>query len=772
MAVAVEPGQLISHFEVLEFIGHGLLGPVYKVRNSSTGHSCALKFIDLERQGIPEDEVPAIKEHVRQVVGKLEQLSHPAIVELYDVGETDDYFFISRQYLQGQTLRQRLEADGPMPPGQAVAIVLALTQGLRYVWEQVQVVHRYLRTDNIIMAGHHEARMVDFGIDLPFHDERFLPLSPLAAQTDVTGLCYLAPELHVGVKEIDFRSDVFSLGVVFCELVTGQAPFTGDNVVDVFKAKRHGVPFSIPELAPDLPAELVTAIESMVACRREQRPDSYAEITDLLRDGLASMGEDEVSEPAARVTTPDPPLVRPVSKKSLKPKQIVVGEDGQVRTETVALDIPAPRSVLSQGADNAYVQELRTDTVLLPIGNEPVSRRPVPLGQAGDDLTKTVRRLSLRRPGEAPQATLRPLGQRPGAYGGQNQPEVPRPETAEELPADDATEAPEASALPASTASAPVPPRASPQLPTVPAASPAPATHTRILDATSSAVIMTSTSAIRLPADIAGLLKKLTPGASFKHYRIDSLIGSGPDNAVFRVEHVETEEPLALKFVHFDGDRERLAAYQEDIPCLQQRSIAGVCECLYTEPWLVIASELLLVPTGESFDLYKFHEHYATAGWLDEAWVQNAAQLLLEALHYAHQRGLVHGDLRPENVLFKCVASTDQSWQMRMKICDFGLTSLLGRQTDLQRRGHAFLAPELIAGGEATIAADLYMAGRLIYYCLTGSLLYEAGDRPSRQRPDIDEGWDPVLCKVLRDNPERRFPSAEEMAFYIETFEI
>ena len=205
-----------SQFELLEFLGKGGMGAVYKARQPGLDRLVAIKILPAE-----VSQAPAFTERFIREARALAKLNHPNIVGVHDFGQADGLCYFVMEYVDGVNLRQAMQA-GSMNPQEALAIVPQICDALQFAHGEA-VVHRDIKPENILIDKRGRVKIADFGLakllgqDVADHG--------LTATQQVMGtLRYMAPEQMEGLKEVDHRADIFSLGVVFYELLTGELP--------------------------------------------------------------------------------------------------------------------------------------------------------------------------------------------------------------------------------------------------------------------------------------------------------------------------------------------------------------------------------------------------------------------------------------------------------------------------------------------------------------------------------------------------------------------
>jgi serine/threonine-protein kinase len=268
-----EPTRL-GRYELVSELGQGAMGVVYKAHDPVLDRVVAIKTINLN---LPKDELPEYEARFYQEARAAGGLNHPNIVTIYDIGKSERVAYMAMEFLEGEELRATLESGHPLPLSQAIDVIMQVAEGLAYAHER-HIVHRDIKPANIMIVREGLVKITDFGIARMRTNE----------VKTMTGMImgspkYMSPEQVAG-RRADHRCDLFSLGVVLYETLTGEAPFQGDNIHGIMYQVLNSTPPPPSVRNPDLPHIVDLVVAKALAKDVEERYQTAKELIADLRE--------------------------------------------------------------------------------------------------------------------------------------------------------------------------------------------------------------------------------------------------------------------------------------------------------------------------------------------------------------------------------------------------------------------------------------------------------------------------------------------------------
>lgn len=271
----------IGKYEIFSELGKGAMGMVYRARDVRLGRLVALKTM---LEGVDRDEELIKRFNIEAQAAA--QLNHENIITIYDLGEDGDIYYIAMEFLEGEDLKTVLQKKKLTLP-EKLNIILQICSGLEYA-HKMGVVHRDVKPANVMVLGTGKIKLMDFGI-------AHMASSDMTRTGMIIGTPdYMSPEQVMG-KKIDNRSDIFSVGVIFYEMMSGKKPFTSDSVTSIlYKIAHEPIP-SFDELGVEVPLEIETIINKAAEKEPEKRYQAMAEMIKDLKAVIELYGEQKMA---------------------------------------------------------------------------------------------------------------------------------------------------------------------------------------------------------------------------------------------------------------------------------------------------------------------------------------------------------------------------------------------------------------------------------------------------------------------------------------------
>ena len=287
----IEKGQMINdRYEVIKSIGEGGMANVYLAYDTILDRRVAVKVL---RGDLSNDE-KFVRRFQREALSA-SSLSHPNIVEMYDVGEDNGLYYIVMEYIEGKTLKQLIKKRGSLTLSEAIDIMLQLTDGISHAHDSY-IIHRDLKPQNIMICEDGTIKITDFGIAMALNSTQ------LTQTNSVMGSVHYLPPEQASGKGATIRSDIYSMGILFYELLTGSLPFKGDNAVEIaLKQLRDEIP-SVRKKNPSIPQSVENVIIKATAKNPKNR---YADAKEMHADLLTVLNDDRMNEKKIQFKYPE-----------------------------------------------------------------------------------------------------------------------------------------------------------------------------------------------------------------------------------------------------------------------------------------------------------------------------------------------------------------------------------------------------------------------------------------------------------------------------------
>lgn len=287
----ITKGQKINdRYEIIRSIGEGGMANVYLGYDTILDRNVAIKIL---RGDLANDE-KFVRRFQREALSA-SSLAHPNIVEMYDVGEDDGTYYIVMEYVDGKTLKQLLKKRGTLTLSEAIDIMSQLTDGMAHAHDSY-IIHRDLKPQNIMIKDDGQIKITDFGIAMALNSTQ------LTQTNSVMGSVHYLPPEQASGKGCTIKSDIYSMGIIFYELLSGSLPFRGDNAVEIaLKHMREPLP-SLREENPAIPQSIENIIRKATAKNPKNR---YENARSMHEDLLTALDDDRMDEEVYQYKYPE-----------------------------------------------------------------------------------------------------------------------------------------------------------------------------------------------------------------------------------------------------------------------------------------------------------------------------------------------------------------------------------------------------------------------------------------------------------------------------------
>ncbi len=287
----VTKGQVINdRYRIIRSIGEGGMANVYLAVDTILDRRVAIKVL---RGDLSNDE-KFVRRFQREALSA-SSLSHPNIVEMYDVGEDNGLYYIVMEFVEGQTLKQLLKRRGKITLSEAIDIMLQLTDGMAHAHDSY-IIHRDLKPQNIMIEDDGQVKITDFGIAMALNSTQ------LTQTNSVMGSVHYLPPEQANGKGATIKSDIYSMGIIFYELLSGSLPFKGDSAVEI--ALKH-MKEPLPNLM-DEDSSIPQSIENIILKSTAKNPKNrYDDARSMHQDLLTALDDDRINEEPYKYKYPE-----------------------------------------------------------------------------------------------------------------------------------------------------------------------------------------------------------------------------------------------------------------------------------------------------------------------------------------------------------------------------------------------------------------------------------------------------------------------------------
>ncbi len=680
MSSALPP--TIGRYKVISRLGQGGMGSVYLATDPAIDRMVAIKFL---REGLDE---PELRERFLREARAVGRLQHSNIVVIFDVGEDDGRPYIAMEYVQGSTLREVISRKDPVSLAQKLSWIEQLCAALAYA-HKMGVVHRDIKPSNLVVDPQSNLKILDFGI------ARLLTSSNTQAGMLIGTMNYMAPEQVLGAP-IDHRADMFAVGAVCYELLSGRQAFPGGLQDGILLRVLHETPEPLAAISPDLDPDIIAIVERALQKEPAKRYQDLEEMRVAVSAVREKLGPSAIVVPGDSPAPPQPAPDLPVDDASAGATIVglapPVSDEAEVKPDcTVFLGVAARGTGATENAD----------ATLVVTGGGRMTGHVFKVTPAGVDIG---------RGGECEVCIPDPLLSRHHARVGFADGAF----TIVDLGSSNGTFV----------------------------------NGRRVRRDASYRLFFNA--AIKLGGTVLTFthardttLPDLTGCRIAGRYALEELVRTSPKAAVYRAEDTRLLGKVAIKLLspalmRYPGYHEQ---FEREARTVSQMDHPHICRVLDFGDAQVVTSDGSVIQT--CYVCFPFMVHGSLAARVESkegitpaqvgAWIDFVAG----ALQSAHEKGVVHGDLKPSAIVFDSGGN--------IYVTDFAIAqSAAGSQERLLLGTPAYMAPEQWNGDAITGATDQYALAVIAFYLLAGSRPFEGQDDPDVRERNFRRGPVPV----------------------------
>ena len=267
-------GREIGGFVIEQWLGNGAMGEVHLAKQSTMDRMVALKIMTNDKLSEEDDKQRFVRE-----VQTLAKLNHPNIVSAISAGEFEEGSYLAMTYVSGVTAEDKVNKEGHLSEKEALYCSLSVAEALDHAWESGKILHRDIKPANFMIDENNNILLMDMGIAKSLDSDNDITMAGMVMGTPY----YMSPEQARADKNIDQRSDIYSLGASLYHLVTGTPPYHGQSAMQVMAKKLREDPVDPLELNPNLSPKMCKTIKKLMAIDVEKRPANWKEAMELLK---------------------------------------------------------------------------------------------------------------------------------------------------------------------------------------------------------------------------------------------------------------------------------------------------------------------------------------------------------------------------------------------------------------------------------------------------------------------------------------------------------